>query len=509
MIDPVLPAGVLSPLATCVRANYGSAPVAEALGMPGQAALARADLTGVQRLVAGNSPTEILIRLFLLGLPVTTEQARTALAPVPVRAAIEAGLLTGAAGEVHAALDLRPYSETGGPDWWLLSDLGADVRPGPLHPDHVLGVGQAATTLAQATVRRPVRRALDVGTGSGVQALHLSRHCDSITATDLSGRALSFAAANAALNGQRWQLRQGSLLEPVAGERFDLVVCNPPFIVGPGFTADDGGFSYRDSGLVADSVCQRLIEQLPDRLTEGGTGQLLANWVIPVDGEWTERLAGWLPAHGVDAWIWQREVAEPGEYVSLWLRDAGELPGSPRWQARYHRWLDWFGQAGVAAVGMGLVSIRRTDRPSRIVCENVPQAYQPPIGACIAGWFDRQAWLAGADLLAGRLVADPGLVLTTQSLLGDGEQAGWQPARSTLGQSGGLRWELEVDEAVAMLVAACTGEVTTGLALRLIASATGLPAEDVIEALLPVLRDLIGRGFLIPAELLPEPGTVS
>jgi hypothetical protein len=363
----------------------------------------------------------------------------------------------------------------------------------------VLGIGRAATTLAQATVREPVARALDVGTGSGVQALHLSRHCGSITATDLSGRALSFAAANAALNGQRWQLRQGSLLEPVAGQRFDLVVCNPPFIVGPGFPAEQGGFSYRDSGLVGDSVCQRLIEQLPGRLAEGGTGQLLANWIIPADGGWAERLAGWLPASGVDAWIWQREVAEPAEYVSLWLRDAGEQPGSERWQLRHSRWLDWFGQARVAAVGMGLVSLRRTDRPSQIVCEDVPQAYQPPIGAAIAAWFDRQAWLAGADLLDSRLVAEAGLVLTTRSVLGDG----WQPARSTLGQAGGLRWELEVDEAVAMLVAGCTGEVTAGVALRLIASAAGLPAEDVIEALLPVLRDLVGRGLLIPAELRP------
>ena len=499
MISPILPAEVLSPLAECVRARYGSVPVAEALGLPGQAALARGDLAAVQRLVAGDSATEILIRLFLLGLPVTAGQAASALAPLPVAAAIAAGLLTGQAEQLRAALDLRPYSEAGGPDWWLLSDLGADVRPGPLRPDHVLGIGRAATTLAQATVREPVARALDVGTGSGVQALHLSRHCGSITATDLSGRALSFAAANAALNGQRWQLRQGSLLEPVAGQRFDLVVCNPPFIVGPGFPAEQDGFSYRDSGLVGDSVCQRLIEQLPGRLAEGGTGQLLANWIIPADGGWAERLAGWLPASGVDAWIWQREVAEPAEYVSLWLRDAGEQPGSERWQLRHSRWLDWFGQARVAAVGMGLVSLRRTDRPSQIVCEDVPQAYQPPIGAAIAAWFDRRAWLAGADLLDSRLVAEAGLVLTTRSVLGDG----WQPARSTLGQAGGLRWELEVDEAVAMLVAGCTGEVTAGVALRLIASAAGLPAEDVIEALLPVLRDLVGRGLLIPAELRP------
>jgi methylase of polypeptide subunit release factors len=497
---PVLPPSVLEPLGECVRAHYGPAQVDELLGLAGRSALARADLLGARRLVPGSSPTEVLIRLFLLGLPVPESQAAAALAPVSMEAAVGAGLLAGDGGQLRAALDLRPYSETDGPDWWLLSDLAADVRPGPLQPDHVLGIGQAATTLAQATVRDPAHRALDVGTGSGVQALHLSRHCDQVTATDLSARALSFAAANAVLNGQHWRLLHGSLLEPVSDERFDLIVCNPPFIVGPGFTTADGGYSYRDSGLAGDSACRQLVEGLPARLTEHGTGQLLANWIIPTDADWSDRVTGWLPRHGVDAWVWQREVAEPGEYVSLWLRDAGERPGSERWQVRYQRWLDWFAEVGAAAVGMGLISIRRTDRPSQIVCEDVPQPYQAPIGPAIADWFDRRCWLADADPLQARLVAAPGLVLTTRSLLGGPAEPGWQPTVSTLGQSGGMRWEVEVDQPVAMLVAACTGEIPTAVALSLLAESTGLPAAELTRALLPVLRDLVGRGFLVPVE---------
>ena len=106
------------------------------------------------------------------------------------------------------------------------------------------------------------------------------------------------------------------------------MVCNPPFIVGPGFTADDVGFTYRDSGFASDSVSRRLVQGLPGVLAPAGTAQLLANWVIDAEQNWSERVAGWLPEHGVDAWIWQREVAEPGEYVALWLRDGGEQPGT-------------------------------------------------------------------------------------------------------------------------------------------------------------------------------------
>jgi methylase of polypeptide subunit release factors len=113
----------------------------------------------------------------------------------------------------------------------VVSDFGSDVRPGPLAPEHVLGIGTASLTLAQATPRSPVGRALDVGTGSGVQALHLGLHAEHVVATDISPRALRLAATTAALSGQKWDLRPGSLLAPVEGERFELVVANPPFVV--------------------------------------------------------------------------------------------------------------------------------------------------------------------------------------------------------------------------------------------------------------------------------------
>jgi hypothetical protein len=395
-----------------------------------------------------------------------------------------AGLLEPADGQVRAALDLRPYSETDGPDWWVISDLGADVRPGRLQAEHVLGIGSAALTLAQATVRRPVQRALDVGTGCGIQALHLSEHSAAVTATDLSDRALRMAATTAALNGRHWDLRHGSLLEPVAGERFDLIVSNPPF---------------RDSGLPGDSVCAELVRGLPDRLSEGGTGQLLANWIIGTSQSWEERVADWIPPTGCQAWVWQREVAEPAEYVALWLRDAGEQPGTDSWRLRYDSWLDWFTEAGVAGIGMGLISLRRAgERPSEVACQDVPQAYQRPIGAAIEDWFLRNEWLqrtSTADLLATRLVAAPELVRTTHSLI---TAEGWQPALVQLRQSGGLRWELEVDDAVAALVAACTGEAQLGVVLSVLAAAVSAAAEDVTTALLPVVRDLIDRGFLRP-----------
>lgn len=478
-------------------ADYTVDTVDELLGPVGRSALHRADLAGVARQLHGADPLTTLVRLFVLGEPVPEAAARVALDPLPADRACWAGLLTVSAGEARAELDVRPYGQSpndGAPPWWVVSDFAAEIRGGPLPREHVLGVGAASLTLAQATPRDPVPAALDVGTGCGVQALHLGSHAGAVVATDVSARALRLAATTAALSGQRWELRAGSLLEPVAGERFGLVVANPPFVVSPG----GAGYDYRDSGLPGDAVCARLVRSLPGVLAAGGTAQLLANWIIPADGSWQERVQGWLAGTGCDAWVWQREIAEPGEYAALWLRDAGESPGSARWRSEYDRWLDWFAAGGVAAVGMGLITMWRTDAEPVVVLEDVPQPYEQPIGPHVAAWHDRQRWLAehdDAELLGAALAAAPALVRDLSEVLASG---GWHPAAMRLRQSHGMRWEVEIDDAVSALVAGCDGTAPLLAPIGVLAAAVGVAVSEVAQALLPVVRDLVGRGFLLP-----------
>lgn len=494
-------------------AGYTVDAVHEALGLSGQAAHSRADLAGVTRALRRGprgSALRTFVELFLLGHEVDEAAARAAFDPLPLAAAAQAGLVLVSSGSVRATVEIRPYTETGpdlwgpssGDPWWVVSDLGSDVRPGPLSRDHVLGIGAASLTLAGATPRARVGSALDVGTGCGVQALHLAEHSTRVTATDVSPRALALAATTAALSGQEWDLREGSLLEPVAGEQYDLVVANPPFVVSAG---GGDGYDYRDSGLAGDGVCEALLRGLPDHLSPDGTAVLLANWVIPRDGDWQDRVTAWLTGRGCDAWIWQREIADPGEYVSMWLRDAGETPSSARWATRYDAWADWFDRSGVAAVGMGLVALKRHGggggTPEVLVAEDVPQAVEQPVGAEIAAWFPRRRRLADssdATLLTTRFATAPDLVHTRDALH---EASGWQDVRAVVRQSHGLRWELEVDDAIAALLAGCDGSTPLALGLAVLAASVGYPVEDVTAAALPVVRDLIGRGFLLPADL--------
>jgi methylase of polypeptide subunit release factors len=497
---PIADAVALGHLGEALRPFTPDA-VQHRLGPVGQAAHQRGDLLGVER-VLGDDPVSTLTRLFLLGLPVPVAQARAALAPLALDSV--PALLRRDGDAIRARLEVRPYAAAHGRDsWWVVSDFGSDVRPGPLAPDHVLGIGGASLTLAQATIRTPVARALDLGTGCGVQALHLAEHSGTVTATDLSARALRLAATTAALSGQSWRLLAGSLLEPVAGERFDLVVANPPFVVSPGLDATSGGFDYRDSGLGGDGVSRALLRDLPKQLAPGGVAQLLANWIVPADGAWRERLGGWLADGGCDAWIWQREIADPGEYVTMWLRDAGEQPGTDRWRARYDRWLDWFATAGVAAVGMGLVTLWRTDADDPVVvCEDVPQAIEQPAGTHLPAWIERARWLRAQDdatLLAAALRCADGVVRVRHDLRASGaDHTGWHTELTQLRQSHGMRWELEVDDAVAAVVAACDGATPLAVPVQVLAASLGRAADEVAGALLPVVRDLVQRGFLQP-----------
>ena len=253
---PLSDADAIDRLGADLRAaGYDADGVPELLGVSAHRALGRGEFAPALRATRDRSPLATLTRLFLLG---TTEDERTvgrALPGLGVADAIEQGVLEPRDGAIRAALDVRPYSADA-QEFLLVSDLDSDTRPGPVRRDHVLGIGAASVTLARAVIRDPVDRALDVGTGSGIQALHLAGHAGQVVATDVNPRALALAAATARLNGQQWDLRAGSMYDPVAGEDFDLIVCNPPFVIGDG----EMRYSYRDSGLAGDGICQALIE---------------------------------------------------------------------------------------------------------------------------------------------------------------------------------------------------------------------------------------------------------
>ncbi|HEX8632406.1 MAG TPA: methyltransferase [Catenuloplanes sp.] len=482
------PAGVDQLRTALTDAGYTAAGITERLGAPAAAAAGRNDFRAALRATGDRDPLATLIRLFVCGQTEPWDAVAAALAPLPMAQALAAGLVEPAGDGLRQGVDLEPYGDS----WWVLSDVPATARPGqPLPADHVLGVGGASSTLAAATVRRPVATALDLGTGCGVQALHLSTHAARVTATDLSGRALRFAATTAALSGCDWELLRGDLTAPVAGRRFDLVVSNPPFVVGPGTTTH----TYRDSGRPGDAVCAELARAAPALLTDGGTMQFLANWVHVAGEDWAERVTGWFAGTGLDVWVWQREVADPMAYVSLWLADASERD-DPR---RAAAWLDWFDAHKVDAVGFGLVTVRRGGADDPVIrVEDLRQQVESPVGDQVAGWFDRQDWLRARDtdaLLNARYRAAPGLQLRQEATMGD---EGWAVDRQVLAMPHGLRWSEEVDPLVLALVGGADGRVPLRDQLAVLAVAHEADEAVLAEVAGPIVAHLVERSILTP-----------
>ncbi|MEV4710156.1 methyltransferase [Micromonospora sp. NPDC049374] len=482
------PAGVEALRTALTRAAFTANGIAARLGPQATGGVARNDFRAALRATADRDPLATLIRVFICEQTEPEAAVAAALAPLPLTDALDAGLVERHGDGLRMGIDLEPY----GDEWWVLADVPASARPGrPLHAEHVLGIGGATQTMIGAAVRRPVDSALDLGTGSGVQALHLGTHARRVTATDVSWRALRFAATTAALNGQDWELLHGDLVAPVAGRRFDLVVSNPPFVVGPGTTTH----VYRDSGRVGDAIGAELAAAAQGLLTEGGTMQYLANWVHVVGEDWGERVAGWFAGTGLDAWVIQREVADPMAYVNLWLTDVGEATDPQRMAD----WLDWFDAHKVEAIGFGIVSLRRSDHDDPVLrVEDLRQRVQPPMGDRIADWFDRQDWLRVRDtdgLLAARYRAADGLQLRQEATMGSD---GWAVDRQVLALPDGLRWTEEIDPLVLALVGGADGRLPLRDQLALLAVAHDVAAEELAEAAGPIVAHLVERGFIAP-----------
>nr|WP_198526327.1 hypothetical protein [Cellulosimicrobium sp. MM] len=142
------------------------------------------------------------------------------------------------------------------------------------------------------------------------------------------------------------------MLEPVAGERFDLVVSNPPFVITPraaGGALPD--YEYRDGGRSGDDLVRDLVTGVGAVLEPGGVAQLLGNWEHRRGVPWDERVGAWLDEAGLDGWVVQREVLDPAEYAETWIRDGGTTPEREpaAWAAAYGAWLDDFAARDVEA----------------------------------------------------------------------------------------------------------------------------------------------------------------
>lgn len=468
-----------------LSAEYTTDAVLDRIGSSGQDGLGRNSTIPAEVSLAGEfDPQATMIRLWLLQQRVPLVSVGAAL---PITDLVAKGYLIVEDDQVRAGIDIRPY---GSPDdqasGWVVSDLqpGLDGFVTPTRADYVLGVSPASTTLAQITARNQIGSALDLGTGCGVQALHLGRHARKVVATDVNPRALELAALTCALSGVEVDLRSGSLYEPTP-ETFDLIVSNPPFVMSP---PSGERLVYRESSFVADSLVESLVKESANHLNPGGSLQMLTNWAI-TDQDWAERIDAWIPA-GFDAWVIERERLDVHSYIEMWLTDAGLL-GRPGWRSGYLEWLDYFAGLGVKEVGMGWLQVTRAQRstPDRVF-ESWPHMVAQPVGEVFARRMSRvtRSLLPEAELLEAKLVLATDV---TQETIGD--PGAEDPEFIVYRSHTGLCRAEKLDTASAGVLGACDGELSLGT----IISAVGqLLDMDVAASVVPVVRRMLAEGLL-------------
>ena len=199
------------------EAGFTADGIAAHLGPDASEAMHRGEPAAVRYAAADDSRLSRLIRFFVLRDPLPATGLADLVGASLATRLIDAGAVrANRSGTVLPVLDIRPHVIVG-ENRWVFSDADASMTQHVPGPDHVLGVGAASLSLLQSTPVTPVDSVLDLGTGSGVQALGQVGVAARITATDIHPRALELAAATFAGADARVELLQGPWFEPVAG----------------------------------------------------------------------------------------------------------------------------------------------------------------------------------------------------------------------------------------------------------------------------------------------------
>ncbi|HEU5277841.1 MAG TPA: methyltransferase [Gaiellaceae bacterium] len=364
------------------RAGYSEDAVYRVLGDDAYSIEPADALTEERRLPS--TPAAALIRLFFLQLPAELQDVEAALGADGIEALGATGLAE-IADQVVPRARILPIGQI------LLASDGFS-RDADDPADYVATYTPTARVLDSLTPRPRVKRALDVGTGSGVHALLAAQHATHVIATDVNPRALAYTELNAAFNGLgNIECRQGSLFEPVRGETFDLITCNAPYVVSP-----ERRWVYRDSEFSDDEVSQRVLTATAEHLAPGGYASMLVSWLARDADEPDERVIEWAESTGCDSWILTTVEADPLTHAAEWN---AHLAGDALTDA-VDEWTRYFDDLGVELISEGAVILHKG--PGRTPTARVDPLDEDELddaGDQILRAFGSRAWLAesGSD----------------------------------------------------------------------------------------------------------------
>ena len=435
------------------------------------------------------TPLDTFIRLFLIKVPCDIEVVKRAIRPMKLETWMKVGLVRIKKTSVTAAVELLPYK-----DLLLAFDL-PDVLNTPLKQNYVMGVGSSTLTLANLTIRRDSHRTFDLGCGNGIHGLLASPHSKRVVGVDLNPRAVAFATFNSKLNHiSNMDCVQGDLFQPVTNQTFDLVVTNPPFVISP-----ETRYIYRDSGMQADQITRKIVQQVPDFLNEGGFCQILCNWVVKTGQNWRERLKKWFENTGCDVWVMRSETDDAAAYATKWIRHTEFNDQETDFSKRFQQWMAYYEDLGVESFAAGLITMRKSgNRTNWFRADDSPEQMEGPCGDYVENGFELRDFLEtvknDGTLLNTVLRHSPDIRLEQRF---KPSERGWKATESYIYLSKGLAYKGNSDPYIANLMINCDGQKPLKDLIKHMAISLGVSTDKIAPTACQLIRKLIEQGFLL------------
>lgn len=429
------------------------------------------------------SPINTLARWFWIGAPQDSSLVEKQVPPWFIPFALECGLLRRQGNDLCSEVMLFPVDQ-------FMFAADHTSRIDSADSGLVLWPNPTSRLLSRFTLRRPSRATLDLGTGSGIQAVMAAGHSEKVVGTDLNPRAVACAAFNARLNGiDSVECLVGDGFEPVQGRRFDLIVSNPPFFITP-----SAQYLFCDNPLDLDQLCRRLAREASAYLNEDGYFQMLCEWAEIRGRPWQERIAEWFEGTGCDAWVVKGYSEDPGEYAEERIRAISTSPDSD--SELYQDYMAYYRERQVEVIHGGLVAMRRRSGSNWILLEESQDTPREPFGDVVLQTFAARDFLQhhdGDDELIGlkpKLSPNVRLEQSFQQIEG-----GWKRESLNLRKKG-MNPVMGLETIVAEFLSGCNGQRTLREVIDSFAARVDAPPEQVRKECLEAVRKLVERGFV-------------
>lgn len=465
--------------------GYNEENIKEAMG---QIELPSARLRNLPRLLdctSRPSLLNLLLRWFWIGVPQEVSVVEPLVPAADIELLLRTHLLRREGTQIVPQAMLMPFE-----GFLVASDHPSRIEAGD--PKVVLWPNPTTRLLVRFAISHRVHRTLDLGTGTGILALHAASYSEQVVATDLNPRAIELARFNAMLNGiGNVECISGDGFSPVASRKFDRIVSNPPFFITPG-----NQFLFCDNAMDLDGLCRRLVREAPARLEPGGYFQMLCEWAQIGNQDWHERLGEWFQGTDCDVWVLRGNTVDPAQYAQERIIEINHFPA--RDAGFYDEYMAYYRKRQVEAIHKGLVAMRLRPGRNWIVMEDVTDAPRESFGDAVERRFAARDFLDSCATDEQLLEVKPRVSPHARlEQVFEPSTQGWKPSPLTLKLVRGFPSSVSLQPLVAEFLSAFDGAHTLGEMIGALSPKVAAPPERVRKECLDVTRKLIEYGFIV------------